>query len=246
MKSEHLQKLATGLAPVVVDEVTTALAPFDARVKALEDRAPVPGPAGEPGPIGPMGPAGPAGEKGDQGPAGAAGAPGRDGVHGGPGEKGIDGKDGRDGRDGKDGIHGKDGAPGPAGQKGIDGQNGRDGVDGFSLEDFVVEFDGERQFTFGFKRGEMVKTFVFTVPALLYRGVFEDGRTYEKGDVVTWGGHAWIAKESTAGKPGVTSEASRAWQLAVKAGREGREGKAGPTGPQGPRGEKGDAVRFSS
>jgi hypothetical protein len=95
-------------------------------------------------------------------------------------------------------------------------------TEGAMLEDVTVEFDGEREFTFVVKRGRRLKMFKFTVPSVLYRGVFEDNRRYEKGDMVTWGGHGWIAKEATDGKPGVTPEASRDWQLAVKKGRDGR------------------------
>jgi hypothetical protein len=114
--------------------------------------------------------------------------------------------------------------PGPAG---VAGQNGRDGRDGFGLEDFSAGFDGERTLTLTFARGDLVKTAKFILPALIYRGVYEEGRAYTKHDVVTWGGHAWIAKDATTERPGVTPTAAHAWQLAVKAGRDGREGKPG-------------------
>jgi hypothetical protein len=114
--------------------------------------------------------------------------------------------------------------PGPAG---VAGPSGRDGRDGFNLDDFSAEFDGERTVTVKFIRGELVKVATFTIAAPLYRGVYEDGRSYVKGDAVTWGGHLWIAKEATTERPGVTPAASHAWQLAVKAGRDGREGKPG-------------------
>ena len=89
-------------------------------------------------------------------------------------------------------------------------------------------------------RGDRVKTLgAFVLPTVIYRDVWEDGKTYERGDQVTCGGSSWIAKEQTSAKPGDPGVASRAWQLAVKAGREGKEGRPGPAGPQGPKGDKG-------
>lgn len=219
------------------------------------------GEKGDAGEIGPAGRDGVDGEKGDVGPAvdvaeiraivlehkaelrgepGQAGEPGpagRDGVDGVAGERGLDG---RDGRDGKDGINGRDGALGPEGQKGLDG---KDGSDGFSLEDFSLDFDGERNVTLSFARGALQKTHTLVLPQWIYRGVFEEGREYQLGDMVTWGGSCWVARANTGAKPGQSSEASRAWQLAVKAGRDGREGKPGREGQQGPKGDKGDAGR---
>jgi hypothetical protein len=49
-----------------------------------------------------------------------------------------------------------------------------------------------------------------------YRGVWNAARAYAHGDYVTDKGALWHANESSAGqRPGT----SRAWQLAVKAGR---------------------------
>ena len=216
MTPSELEAVAAATADAVKIAVDAATAPLLARLKALEDRAPEPGPAGQ------------------------------DGAPGAPGERGHDGRDGRDGKDGKDGRDGqdgKDGAPGAAGEK---GQDGRPGADGFSLEDFQVAYDGERTLTLSFVRGELMKSNILTLPVLLYRGVFQEGQTYAAGDVVTWGGSSWVAKAETTAKPGLASEASRAWQLAIKAGRDGRQGPAGPTGPPGPRGDKGDPGRHAS
>lgn len=97
------------------------------RVTELEQRAPVPGPQGEPG------------KDGRDGIDGKDGAPGKDGRDGIDGKDGADGRDGADGTpgekgaDGRDGIDGKDGAPGligPEGPAGKDGEPGRDGIDG--------------------------------------------------------------------------------------------------------------------
>src|SRR5690606_12287985 len=62
--------LADKLQPIrrAISRVADAVGELHSRVKALEDRAPVPGPQGEPGPVGERGPQGERGEKGDPGP----------------------------------------------------------------------------------------------------------------------------------------------------------------------------------
>src|SRR3990172_6022035 len=168
-----------------------------------------------------------------------AGPPGPPGL---AGERGLDGRDGRDGHDGtngKDGRDGADGAPGPIGERGADGHDGTNGKDGFGLEDFSVAYDGDRTLSFRFMRGELERCQIVTLPMVIYRGVFAEGQTYAVGDAVTAGGSVWIAKQATSAKPGLPSEESRAWQLAVKKGRDGPMGPAGPLGPAGPRGESG-------
>lgn len=118
------------------------------------------------------------------------------------------------------------------GEKGLDGKNGRDGIDGkdgLGFDDVTVEHDGERTFSIKFVRGDRVKDVgSFVVPMPIWRGVFEEGRTYRKFDEVTWGGSVFQATEDTSAKPGLADQASRAWVLKVK---RGAEGKAGPKGP---------------
>jgi integrin beta 3 len=220
VKATDIDRLIREFGPVVRDYVAAAVGDVANRLKALEDRIlavkdGAPGPAGEPGPVGP------AGERGLDGPAGADGAPGRDG---------------------------RDGLPGVQGEKGLDGKDGRDGTngaDGLGFDDIQVEHDGERSFTFTFTKGAQVKTFgAFTIPAVIYREVYDVEREYAKGDAVTWGGQLWIAQDTTKGaKPGQPGADSRAWKLAVKAGRDGKDGKPGPQGPQGAKGEHGDKGR---
>lgn len=128
-------------------------------------------------------------------------------------------------------VVGKDGAPGPA------------GVDAVGFDDIDVEFDGERTFALKFVRGEQTKTFgAFTMPAVIYRGTFEDGRLYQKDDCVTWAGAMWIAKEATRIKPG-DGEGKKFWTMSSKRGAEGPRGQKGEIGQIGPRGEKGDRGR---
>jgi hypothetical protein len=70
-------------------------------------------------------------------------------------------------------------------------------------------------------------------PGLAYRGVFVEGQTYDRGQVVTWAGGSWHCNETTTTKPG---EGLKAWTLMVKRGRDGKDGKDGPSGPPGPAG----------
>lgn len=147
--------------------------------------------------------AGPQGERGETGPDGPQGESGRDGRDGLPGVPGLQGEKGTDGTNGRDGVDGKD------------------GLDGLGFDDLTVEHDGERAFTIKLAQGSRVKDFTFTVPAVIDRGVFNDG-TYTKGDGVTFGGSYWIAqKDVPEGKPGLSPD----WRLAVKKGRDGKDGK---------------------
>jgi len=57
---------------------------------------------------------------------------------------------------------------------------------------------------------------------LSYEGVYQDGKSYDVGNLVTWGGSMWHANESTTTKPG---EGSKAWTLTVKRGRDGKDGR---------------------
>lgn len=149
-------------------------------------------------------------------------------------ERGIDGETGPRGLEGSPGRDGRDGVSvaGPPGEK---------GADGLGFDDIHVEHDGERGFTFKFVRGEQVKAFgAFQVPALIYRGVFQEGQTYEKGDAATWGNQTWHANTTTTAKPGT---AQKDWTLMVRRGGDGKQGPAGPSGERGPRGEKGEDGR---
>jgi integrin beta 3 len=122
---------------------------------------------------------------------------------------------------------------------GQDGAPGKDGQDGIGFDDLTVEHDGERGFSLKFVRGDVVKAFDFSIPLPLYRGVFDEAKAYEQGDMVTWGGSIWHANEKPSGKP----EVSKSWQLAVKHGREGKKGLDGANGKDGPRGEPGRSGR---
>jgi len=248
MTRKDLDLLVRGVAPALARYVGNALEGVVTRVRALEERAPVPGPAGPPGAPGDPGRAGADGAPGATGPAGAPGDPGAPGLVGPVGPPGRDGAEGAPGRDGRDGLPG---VPGLAGEKGLDGRHGRDGVDGQDGRDGVgfddlaaVTFDVDRRsFVFGLRRGEAVKTFDVPVPMLLFRDVYTEGRQYLEGDVVTWGGAMWFAKRATVSKPGY-NDVQKDWQLVVKRGGDGKTGAPGAAGPKGDKGEKGDPGRY--
>ena len=121
--------------------------------------------------------------------------------------------------------------PGPQGEKGDPGR------DGFSLADFTAHLEDEgRVIVLGFGSGATRKEFRLTTGSAIYRGVFTDGKTYERGDLATWGGSVWHCNAESAEKPG---DGSKAWTLAVKKGRDGRDGKDGDKGERGLEGKAG-------
>lgn len=94
----------------------------------------------------------------------------------------------------------------------------KDGADGLGFDDMDVEFDGDRTVTLSFVKGERRKSKSFKLPTMIYRDVYDEAKTYERGDVVTWGGSSWVSlKETPQGKPGQSHD----WQLMVKKGRDG-------------------------
>jgi len=122
--------------------------------------------------------------------------------------------------------------PGPMGrdgQPGRDGKDGTNGTDGLGWDDLAVEQADERTFTIKCLRGLQVKELgTLTFPVQIYRGVYVDGKTYERGDGVTYGGSEWHCNETTAIKPG---DGSKGWTLKVKRGRDGKDGRDAVTVP---------------
>jgi len=116
--------------------------------------------------------------------------------------------------------------PGPAGERGENGTDGRNGtVDELRLKCVPVT---ERSFQLYAGDGVPIEGGLLELPIDIYRGVYQDGKTYERGDGVTWAGSAWHCNEPTTTKPG---DGSRAWTLRVKRGRDGRDGKDAPGAP---------------
>lgn len=99
---------------------------------------------------------------------------------------------------------------------GKDGENGKDG-ETFTLDDFDIEPLDERTIKLKFAKGEVVHSFELAFPVPVYRGVFKDGESYERGDMVTWGGDLWHAERATSQKP-----ATDDWRLAVRKGRDAK------------------------
>jgi hypothetical protein len=225
-------------APPIADERIA-----EAVLRYLEANPPADGKAGADGKDG---------RDGDDGKDGAPGKDGIDGFSGKDGLNGADGKDGMPGEKGEVGRDGKDGVSlagalidrsgglvltlsdgttrelgqvvGKDGASGRDGLPGRDGYDGLGFEDLTITHDGDRSFAFRMQRGDIVKEFCFTIPAMIYRGVFAEGSAYTHGDTVTWGGSLWHCDGDTNEKPG---DGSKFWVLAAKRGRDGKGGEPG-------------------
>lgn len=245
--------LAAAMAPIIKEAVAAAEAPLLSRIEALEKRAPEKGAPGQDGKDGQDGrdraDAPPVSDEqiaaaveayltANPAPAGRAGADGKDGARGQDGAAGAKGADGKDGADGvglAGAIIGREGdlivtltngeakSLGPV--VGRDGKDGERGQPGLSLDDFDVKLaDDGRTVDLIFGAGETRVTRSLALPTMIYRGTFNEGRSYAQGDTVTWAGSLWHCNEETAEKPG---EGAKAWTLAAKRGRDGKD-FAGP------------------
>lgn len=252
--------IAAALAPTVKafvsEAVNAATAPLLKRIEELEAREPIRGLDGAPGrdgvdgrdgkdaePVTPEQVAEAVARYMAENPVkdGADGRDGRDGVDGQPGEKGADGADGiglagaiidRDGNLVVTLTNGEAKALGPV--VGRDGKDGERGPKGFDLDAFdVVLKDDGRTVELAFEDGE--KRFIreLALPTMIYRGIYQEGREYERGDTVTFGGSLWHCNGggqpgewagTTTEKPG---DGAKAWTLAAKRGRDGKD-FAGP------------------
>ena len=119
------------------------------------------------------------------------------------------------------------------GEKGLDG---RDGKDGLGFDDLEVLHDGERGFTFRLAKDGREKTFRFSIPATIYRGVFDGRKAYARGDQVTAHGSMWTAMADTTEVPG---DGATSWVLSAKRGRDGKPGPQGQKGLDGKDGRPG-------
>jgi hypothetical protein len=130
------------------------------------------------------------------GPPGTNGNDGAVGEPGKPGERGPEGQPGppgRDGRDGLAGVQGEKGLPGLDGKNGLDGAPGRDGLNG--------------------KDGR---------PGLEWKGAYQEGASYDLGQMVFYAGSSWHCNAPTTSKPDI---GSKDWQQMVKRGRDGKDGR---------------------
>jgi len=89
----------------------------------------------------------------------------------------------------------------------------------FTLDDFDIVPTDERTIEMRFTHGNECHTFELAFPVPVYRGVFSAGETYERGDLVTWGGSMWHCEEAKGAKPDAPDGG---WKLAVKRGRDGK------------------------
>jgi hypothetical protein len=79
-----------------------------------------------------------------------------------------------------------------------------------------------------------------SIPFQIYRGIFKQSETYNKGDMVTWDGGLWHCQMDN---PKMAPGKSEDWKLAVRRGQAGKDGPPGPHGPKGDRGERGEPGR---
>lgn len=244
----NMREQASVLALVVREHVGKVFGPLSARIKALEERAPIKGIDGKDGANGKDGASvtiddvRPLIDEHVRRAVAAIPAP----------AKGADGLNGKDGRDGKDGIDGKDGANGkdaaPVSEAAIADsvaarferrfsdlvlsweRQARDGIER-ALDKMPPPKDGrdgkdaapiESLEITQSERNVTIKLGnverTIKLHTILDRGVWEQ-RAYETGDAVSYGGSLWIAQHDTEDAPGT----SKAWRLAVKKGRDGRD-----------------------
>jgi hypothetical protein len=198
-----------------------------------------PGPAGERGEKGEPGPAGKDGAPGDRGEKGEPGGMGP------VGEKGMDGRDGMEGPAGRDAaqleiLSGIDPerkyqrnvyashkgglwrSYRPTDLLGDDAMkagwecivNGLDAVD-VDLQDDLRTLS----ITIRHSNGHTV-AHRKSMPVVIDRGIWTEGKQYAQGDSVTWNGSVWIAeKESPEGRP--ADGVSKDWRLSAKRGDKG-------------------------
>lgn len=215
------------IVATVKSHVANSVAPLlkriddlEAEIKILIARPLIPGPPGE------------AGKDGES----IIGPPGNDGV--GIASTFID----REGNlvltftDGTVGSVGK--VVGTDGASGKDGEKGKDGRDGLGFDDIqVTMLEDGHTIEIKFVREGITKAFPIVFPNTKYCEIWRSENSYMRGDIVTYGGSGWVAKENSTGdKPG---DGSKAWQLFTKKGRDGRDGKDGRDGPQGKEGPRG-------
>jgi HK97 family phage portal protein len=225
------------------------------------------GERGEPGERGLDGAPGMAGEPGLKGETGERGAPGADGLPGPAGERGEKGERGEPGERGERGADGSfasvstwkpDHVWRGAGHLVIhesstwtavaDPEGAAPGSDdrwrcvaaGISSIQAEQDADDPRIITLGFRLGATeVHEMRFAIPALVFRGLFDQSKSYSIGDVVTFNGSSWAALREVAGDMPGNSDA---WALSAKHGRVGRTGEQGAIGPAGPAGAVGPAA----
>lgn len=152
---DDIAKLADQILGGVRSYVQRSLQPLFDRLKAVEERAPVPGPQGVKGDPG---------ERGEPGPEGKPGV-GERGEKGDPGDRGEPGQKGDPGANGKDGADGLSikGDPGADGRDGREGEPGRDALQ-VEVLDSIDAAKRYQRGTFAHHDGGIVRAFKATEP----------------------------------------------------------------------------------
>jgi hypothetical protein len=154
---------------------------------------------------------------------------------GAPGPEGPPGRDGRDGvglagalidRTGSLLVTMSDGTVRELGP--VIGRDGAPGRDGLSFDAFELDFEQVDARTLRAKwtnaaGKEQVREYRFPVP--IHCGYHEEGKSYEAGDAVSFGGTTFLAKTLTAQKPELDNPKSD-WVILAKKGRDSRHGKS--------------------
>ena len=84
----------------------------------------------------------------------------------------------------------------------------------------IEHADDLRTFTFkqSYPDGEVIEQ-QFSLPVVIDRGAYVQGKEYAPGDCITWGGSSWIATRTTTDAP----KGSNDWRLSVKRGNDGKD-----------------------
>jgi integrin beta 3 len=122
---------------------------------------------------------------------------------------------------------------GERGEPGPTGRDGRDGADGVGFDDLSVAYDGERTITLRFIRGARVSEFPLVLPFPIHRDVWEPGKGYAKGDCVTWGGSIFMATQDAPREKPEDGSGWRLIVKRGRDGRDGAKGDKGDTGSSG-------------
>ncbi len=92
----------------------------------------------------------------------------------------------------------------------------KNGEDGLGFDDMTMDLEDDgRTLVFRVTRDGREKRFEIICPWQIYRDVYEAGRSYTRGDVVTYAGSQFTAKRDTTNKPGTDD-----WVLSVKRGKD--------------------------
>ena len=102
--------------------------------------------------------------------------------------------------------------------RGERGEDGKDGKDGFSPEDLELEMEADGRTLVIAMRGDgkVVRKSIRFDGMPQHRDVYQNSRTYSKGDCVVYGSAYWLAKQETNEPP---RGAGNHWQLVLKGNR---------------------------